>query len=760
MSSQGTCSRFLVILLVPLLLMVSSVSKVSAAFVFSNGDSRLRFADSTSRFFVDTAITGFNGTLELSDNTSTRVQGVSNAITFSRGFIDQGTSSAFFSGIYDPASTDTIKLTGSHRLRALPGTLLPALTVAGLGNSIEGSPLFTGAITLTDVNTSVTLALQNKLNTSITMNGGTIVLGNQLELCDNVSFTGAGVVDMGLRNLTLPGRDITWTSTLYIVNAAALALSAPFKLSGTWWFGSAGSGAQTRSRSVIDGHGMCLDMSMHGTIVVRAGHTLEINNCIIKGLAAQAGAGGGASGGYGFFLMEDQYSTVSFNGCTLHLGANYTLTQGTFYFYGEPSNIELGSYTFSATNNLSGASIKVDNTTLVYDNLTSPDTSNIAQPDGVSVVTVNNGVVRGRDAIVAIYVDNPFYQQLRNESISGANRVLNFRGSSASNMTWNGGGCCIQFPRGTSQAGSIVVAAGKTVTLENVVLKDFSSAACSLGVAAALVFGNGVTIELGATEDLSMTWSFTGQSTASIIRGVGNVLNLGGLGSNFVGISVGLGAAQAAASSTLWLNDVKIVGLAGAVNLGASGVLSSKQTYSTGEAYIASRNLIRCVNYADVINLRNSEINLAGNYTLSTGSINVYNDVAIRGKGYKFAFSSNGTLAIQSASTLLIDRNVTFSYDSSGLGARGGNGSTTGMSKDQLTMADQTSRLYLNGCSFYGTMTSPRLQTGVLVVGDRVTMTSEGAVDANSIVLSDTGSLRVEVLSGAVLDVFGALSYI
>ena len=374
MSSQGTCSRFLVILLVSLGLMVSSVPRLSAAFVFSSAESRLRFADSTSKFFVDSNITGFNGTLELVDAAAARVNshaGVARTITFSSGYLEQGTSSAFFTGVYDPASTDTIKLTGSHRLRALPGTLLPAVTVASTGNSIEGAPLFSGAITLTDVNTSVTLAIQNKLNASITMNNGTIVLGNTLELCDNVSFTGAGVVDMGLRNLVLPGRDITWTSTLYMVNAAALELSAPFKLSGTWWFGSAGAGAQTRSRSVIDGHGMCLDMSMHGTIVVRAGHTLEINNCIIKGLASQAGAGGGASGGYGFFLMEDQYSTVSFNGCTLHLGANYTLTQGTFYFYGEPSNIELGSYTFSATNNLSGAAIKVDNTTLIYDNLTS-----------------------------------------------------------------------------------------------------------------------------------------------------------------------------------------------------------------------------------------------------------------------------------------------------------------------------------------------------------------------------------------------------
>jgi len=754
MSSQGTCSRLLVIVLVPLLMV--SASKVSAAFVFSSDDSRLRFADSTSRFFVNTAITGYNGTLELSDSTAARFQGISNAITFSKGVLEQGTATALFTGIFDPASTDTIKLTGSHRLRALPGTLLPAITVAGTGNSIEGAPLFTGAITLTDVNTSVTFALQNKLNASVTMNSGTIVLGDNLSLADNVSFNGIGSVDFALRNLQLPGRDITWTSTLYMVNTAALELSAPFRLSGTWWFGSTGvaAGAQTRSKSVIDGHGMMLDMSLHGTIVVRAGHTLEINNCIIKGLASQQGAGGGVSGGMGFFLMEDQYSTVSFNGCTLHLGGNYTLTQGQFYFYGEPSNVMCGSYSFSAQNNLNGAAIRIDNTTLNYDNLTSPDTSNIIQPDGVSVVSVNNGIVKGKDAVVAIFVDTPFYQQLRNEAVSGTNRVLNFRGTSASNMTWNGGGLALQFARGTGQSGSLVVAAGKTVTLENVVLKDFSSACCTIGAGGSLVFGNGVTIELGANEDLSMTWSFTGQTTASIIRGVGNYLNLGALsGSNFVGLAVGAPAGAVSGSVTLWLNDVGLMGLQGAVNAAAN-------TYRSNASYIASRNLMRCVNAADIINFRNSDINLTGNYTLSCGSINIYNDVALKGKGYTFAFSSNGTLAIQSASTLLIDRNVTFSYDSSGLGASGDTKLMVNASKTQLTMADQTSRLFLNGCTFYGTLTSPRLQTGVLVVNDRVTMTSEGTVDANSIVLSDSGALRVEVLAGAVLDVFGALSYI
>ena len=167
---------------------------------------------------------------------------------------------------------------------------------------------------------------------------------------------------------------------------------------------------------------------------------------------------------------------------------------------------------------------------------------------------------------------------------------------------------------------------------------------------------------------------------------------------------------------------------------------------------------MRCVDYTGIINLRNVDLNLAGNYTITAGNINIYNDVALRGKGYQFAFSSNGTLAIKSGATFLIDRNVTFSYDSSGLGDRGGDG-ISGASKDQLTMADQTSRLFLNGCTFYASHTAPRLQTGVLVISDKVTFSTEAAENAEAFVLDSTNNLLIEVLAGATMDVYGALAH-
>ncbi|MBT4595128.1 hypothetical protein HOD08_04615 [bacterium] len=92
-----------------------------ATFNFSSRSSTLRVAGdlsgaSPSKFVVNSAITGFDGTLELLDNGADRVQGAE-TITFASGILESGGLHAFLTGIYNPATTDTIQLTGSHRLR-------------------------------------------------------------------------------------------------------------------------------------------------------------------------------------------------------------------------------------------------------------------------------------------------------------------------------------------------------------------------------------------------------------------------------------------------------------------------------------------------------------------------------------------------------------------------------------------------------------------------------------------------------------------
>lgn len=718
-----------------LLLFFGVVLPLGAGFHFAGKDSRLRIKDPGARLVLNASILDFQGTLEITDSITTQLVGES--IIFSSGIVERDGASATWTGRFDSAANGRFMLQGSSQMRAQPGMLFDGLHVSGQDNLVEGTPKFSAPIVLENTLSQLKFSIQNKLNHDVHLNGGRVTLEDTLSIGDDVMMHGQGIIDINSHTLNFPGKASTWGGVLHFLSATDMTLNAHLTLTGAWYFGP------DNSLAVLQGNGNVLDMSNGGSLVVQAGVGLGLTDVIIKGLSETQGT----------IVMCDSNSTLSLSNAVLQLAGNYTFTQGNLYFYGANSMIVTGSNVLTINNIAT-----IDATTLEYDTLSLPDTHPIVPniPDGVNLITVNNGRLMTRPSGTSygfvLYMDNPCYTQVRDESFDSINRALNFRGNNASNLTWDGAGFAMQFARGAALSNSLVVAAGKTVTLQNVVLKDFSSSAVSLGAGASLVFGNGVTIQLGANEALTMTWSFTGQAAASTIYGNGKNLSLASLsGGNTVGISVGAGEG-AGSPVSLNIEDVHLQGLSGGVALDT--LVADNYTYSTASAYVASSNRLRCVDYTGIINLRNVDLNLAGNYTLSAGNINIYNDVAIRGHGYTFAFSSNGTLAIKSGSTLLVDRNVTLSYDSSGLGALG-----LAASKNQLTMEDSTARLYLNGCTLYGTVTSPALQNGIVVVSDKVTFSSEGVLDSEALTLNTTSGLLVEVLSGAMLDVYGALAH-
>ena len=723
----------IVLMSILLFVVFCMASPVFSRFYFEGPDSRLRIVDPAARLVLRTPIADFNGTLEITDSIVEQLVGA--PIVFSSGIIARNGSSATWSGMFDASNNGRVALQGSSQMRAQPGMVFDGLHVSGSDNLVEGTPKFSQPIVLEDRSSELKFSIQNKLNHDVVMNGGKIRLEDTLSIGDDVMLHGTGIVDINSQTLHFPGKPSVWGGSLSFLSATDMTLNAQLTLTGDWYFGP------NNSTAVLQGNGNVLDVSNGGKLIVQAGVGLEVTDVVIKGLAD----------GQGTIVMCDSNSTLSLSNAVLHFSGAYTFTQGNLYFHGANSMIVTGTNVLT----IGGTSIAViDGTTVEYDTLGLLDLKPIVPivPDGVQLISVNNGRLMTRPSGTSygfvLSVDNPFYQQVRDEAFDGNNRILNFRGNSASSLTWDGGGYAMCFARGAAQAGTLMVGASKTVTLQNVVLKDFSSAAVLLGAGASLIFGNGVIIELAADEDLAMTWSFTGQSTESVIHGNGKRLNLATLPvGNKIGISVGAG--DSGSPVRLSIEDAHIMGLKGEVarDTGAD-------SYATVPSYIASSNLMRCVDSSGVINLKNVDLNLTAHYTLTAGSINIYNDVSVKGAGYTFAFSSNGTLAIQSASTLLFDRNITFSYDSSGLGAVGGLAS-----KNQLTMADMTSRLYLNGCTFYGTHTSPNLQSGIVVINDKVRLQSEGTVDAEAMIFNSSGGLRVEVLSGAIMDVYGAVAH-
>ena len=242
---------------------------------------------------------------------------------------------------------------------------------------------------------------------------------------------------------------------------------------------------------------------------------------------------------------------------------------------------------------------------------------------------------------------------------------------------------------------------GKTVTLQNIVLKDFSREVISFGDATSkLVFGQGTTVELARDLSLSRMWTFTGDCT---IKGFGNTVTLGS------------GAVlDTYNSSTLRLHDLAL-----------SGLGSQK---------------LRCRTNDGSIVFRNSEVALSSNYNFSYGSMLFEKDVKVTGTT-TFAYSSVMASTIDSESKLFFDVGTTFSYDS------------PNTNRDLLVMTDTSAKLHLNGCTLYSTPTGIRFTGGRLFLENFITLSADGQVASEGILFDS--DLIVDSLGSAYVEVYG-----
>ena len=190
----------------------------------------------------------------------------------------------------------------------------------------------------------------------------------------------------------------------------------------------------------------------------------------------------------------------------------------------------------------------------------------------------------------------------------------------------------------------------------------------------------------------------------------------------------------------------KIYGNGNTITFGSGSIFgidsSSSLKFENVKLKDVSDNNIRCFTDDATITLQNCDLQLSRDFTFSRGSILFSHDVTISGTS-KLNYSSVNSSTIDSLSTLLIDRNLTFSYD------------PDRANKSLLYMEDITSTLFLNGCTLYTTHTGLKLSTGTLVIDNSVTFSSEGRNNTESIELDS--DLDIDVLSNACLKFYGRI---
>ena len=141
---------------------------------------------------------------------------------------------------------------------------------------------------------------------------------------------------------------------------------------------------------------------------------------------------------------------------------------------------------------------------------------------------------------------------------------------------------------------------------------------------------------------------------------------------------------------------------------------------------------LQCSTFGSNLCLQDVVLNLADDFYFNCGQLFINNDVAITGTS-ALVYCSPIPMFIDSDSTLYFDVGTTFSIAPSTFTDCLYSTIPTTTTSNFIFMADQTSQLYLNGCSFFTTLTGLRLTKGTVLFDNNVTIRSNASNNLNSI---------------------------
>lgn len=322
-----------------------------------------------------------------------------------------------------------------------------------------------------------------------------------------------------------------------------------------------------------------------------------------------------------------------------------------------------------------------------------------------AIIALGRRVTHNSNAIVALAAGGGFsnivistatYTFVNDANISNDRTILVTVSSQI-----DGAGHALSFAR--NKPNVFTINPGLNVVLKNIVLRDFSDDAISLGAGSTLTFGDGTVIELAKNETLSRNWIFSG---TACLNGLGNILDLG-----FFNL-------QILQPGRLVMQDLFVKSM--------------------------RANNIRCVGDKGSLTIRNTELFMSSNYTLSVGGMLFEQEVIVTGTNI-FSYETGQTSTISTNATLFLDANSTFSY-----------APKRRINRDLIAMTDVSSRLFANGCTMKSTTTGMRLTKGTLVVDGKVTMQNSGATALSQGISFGNGTaandLTIKVLGGAKLE--------
>jgi hypothetical protein len=657
--------------------LLAPIHHLHAELFFSNKESRLHLS-SAAQLKLNTSINNFKGTLKTDPGAN--IQGSS--IVFNHGALESQQQQSTLKGTLDSGAPNSILLQGNDILHAEPGSIIQLISISGANNRIEGQPTFNTPLSLFDPSTSVTLALQKKLNADIILNGGLVFLDDDLRLGDGITIQGPGTIECNQSALEIWGVDGTWSSSLTFINPDAIGINTRLALSSIWTLSGNGN---------LNGNGNVLDLSAGGQLVIADGAHIGISDLKIRGLHTNN------------LLFMGPTSKIDLSGVELELDGNYSTTLGGIFIDGSVSFLlknfnflidQAASITFDGVRgfidsldyqNLSQAGqfqaplpIFVDHiivgtnlsANLTAGNLTILSSATIAESMGgglggniyltatyITTSIINNyggtsGTPTSSYLISTIIttshvgLDDTFWVPVDKNVIVGADTTIDASGNA------------MFFAHGDQP--QLIVLPNNTLTLQNIELGRINENTFNINPSSSLYIGKNVQLELNQNLTFSQgSITFTGQTNLVNFRGIGGNKTL-----TITPPRAGQPPVMDIGSNTMVLQDIELSGLS---NIKFSSNLVDNQVI-TGAILLNGGtriNIDRDTNFNFIVQGNDNVIRILKNNVKLTGSLTfgdaVDNDLSIDfilteglatenqiyfGDNFAYLFSSKGKASL------------------------------------------------------------------------------------------------------------------
>ncbi len=211
-----------------------------------------------------------------------------------------------FTGKRYNAITNLLK--GNETIFLSTGQLIIHTLVQGKGNNLYGNGLIAAPIILIDSDAELTISVDGVVSEDITLNGGKVILGQDIHFTSEKQFKGNGIVKVGGNQLSFGSKDADWVDEIYFYgDGANIDLNADVALSNKLTFSG---------NIVLNANGNTLDLTGGGELVVAKGSTLRLKNITINGISNSN------------VRCFDDTSTLILNDVFWVQNANYTFSFG------------------------------------------------------------------------------------------------------------------------------------------------------------------------------------------------------------------------------------------------------------------------------------------------------------------------------------------------------------------------------------------------------------------------------------------------